>query len=126
MRGRFACHAARGRVTAGMVRVRFFKVQPERLARLRAWMAELAQRHEEVQQTFRQETVRHELAYLIQGSDGPILVYIIEAEDLEQAARAVRENPLPIDLEHRQVMTEVLGDPVSAESLLDMTLDSPN
>ncbi len=109
-----------------MVRVRFFKVQPERLARLRAWMAELAQRHEEVQQTFRQETVRHELAYLIQGSDGPILVYIIEAEDLEQAARAVRENPLPIDLEHRQVMTEVLGDPVSAESLLDMTLDSPN
>jgi hypothetical protein len=45
---------------------------------------------------------------------------------LEQAARAVRENPLPIDLEHRQVMTEVLGDPVSAECLLDMTLDSPN
>jgi hypothetical protein len=66
-----------------------------------------------------------ELAYLIQGSDGPILVYIIEAEDLEQAARAVRENPLPIDLEHRQRMTEVLGDPASAESLLDMTLDSP-
>src|SRR5574341_1774663 len=67
MRGRFACHAARGRGTAGMVRVRFFKVQPERLARLRAWMAELAHRHEKVQQTFRQETVRHELAYLIQG-----------------------------------------------------------
>lgn len=32
-----------------MVRVRFFKVRPEQVGRLRAWMAELAQRHEEVQ-----------------------------------------------------------------------------
>jgi Family of unknown function (DUF6176) len=109
-----------------MVRVRFFKVRPERLGRLRAWMAALAQRDEEVRQTFRQETVRHELAYLIQGPDEPLLVYIIEAEDLEQAARAVQDNPLPIDLEHRQVMAEVLGDPVPAECLLNMTLDSPN
>jgi hypothetical protein len=109
-----------------MVRVRFFKIRPERLGRLRAWMAELAQREDEVRATFRQETVRHELAYLIQGPDGPLLVYLIEADDLEQAARAVRDNPLPIDLEHRQVMAEVLGGPVPAECLLDMTLDSPN
>jgi hypothetical protein len=109
-----------------MVRVRFFKVRPERLARLRAWMAELAQRDQEVRQTLRQETVRHELAYLIQGPDGPVLVYIIEAEDLGQAARAVRENPLPIDREHQRVMAEVLGDPLSAECLLDMTLDPPH
>jgi hypothetical protein len=106
-----------------MVRVRFFRVRPEKLERLRAWMAELAQREDEVQETFRQETVRHELAYLIEGPDGPVLVYIIEAEDLEQAARAVREHPLPIDLEHRQVVTETLGDPFPAECLLDMTLD---
>jgi Family of unknown function (DUF6176) len=97
-----------------MVRVRFFKVRPERLGRLRAWMAELAQRDEEIQETFRQETVRHELAYLIEGPDGPLLAYLIEAEDLELAARAVQDNPLPIDLEHRRVMGEVLGDPVPA------------
>lgn len=116
----------RGSVTALMVRVRFFKVRPEKLDRLRAWMAELAQRDEEVRETFRQETVRHELAYLIEGPEGPIVVYIIEAEDLEQAARAAAQRPLPIDLEHRRAMAEVLSDPVRADCLLDITLDPPN
>src|SRR5215471_12768966 len=105
-----------------MVGVRFFKVQPEKLDRLRAWMAELARRDEEVRETFRQETVRHELAYLIEGPAGPILVYLIEAEDLEQAARTARESHLPIDLEHRRVMAEVLSDPVGADCLLDIAL----
>jgi len=73
-RAGFACQEPRGSVTALMVRVRFFKVRPEKLDRLQAWMAELAQRDEEVQETFRQETVRHELAYLIEGPEGPILV----------------------------------------------------
>ncbi len=86
-------------------------------------MAELLQREAEVQETFRQETVRHELAYLLEGRVGPVLVYIIEAEDLEQPARAVQERPLPIEVDHRRVMTEALAEPVTAECLLDMKLD---
>jgi hypothetical protein len=107
-----------------MVRVRFFEVKPDQLDRLRSWMAELAERAPEVRETFRQETVRHELAYLVEGSERPILVYIIEAEDLDWASRAVEEHPLPIDLEHRQVMTQVLGAAVPAECLFSMTLDA--
>jgi hypothetical protein len=86
-------------------------------------MVELTERAHEVRETFRQETVRHELAYLAEGQAGPILVHIIEADDLDQASRAVEEHPLPIDLEHRQVMTQVLGTPVSAECLFSMTID---
>jgi hypothetical protein len=80
--GRFASQPARGRVTAAMGRFQFFKVRPEQLGRHRVWMADLAPRDEEVQATFRQETVWRELAYLIQGPEGPALVYLIEAADL--------------------------------------------
>jgi hypothetical protein len=107
-----------------VVRVRLFRVRPEKVDRLRSWMNELSQRADEVRETFRQETVRHELAYLIEGREDPILVYVIEAEDLDRAALAVEERPLPIDLEHRRVMAEVLADPVAAEPLFDMALES--
>lgn len=101
-----------------MLRLAFSRVQPDKVDRLRAWMKELAQREEEVMETFRQETVRHEVAYLLTTSDGPLLVYAIEAESLAQA------RPLPIDLEHRQVMREAFAGVVAAECLLEMSVDS--
>jgi hypothetical protein len=72
-----------------VLRVRFLKVKPDRVERLRAWMDELARRHDEVVVTFAQETVRHEAAWLLETSAGPILVYAIEADDLDEAQRAV-------------------------------------
>lgn len=102
-----------------MLRVRFFRVHPDGVERLRSWMAELSERRDEVLQTFASETVRHEAAYLIEGADGSVLVYIVEAEDLEHAARAVEESPFPIDLEHRAVMREVLLEEIDAETLFD-------
>ena len=104
------------------MRLAFSRVRPEKVDRLRSWMAELAQREEEVRETFRQETVRHEVAYLVESGDGPLLVYAIEAADLAEAARAVETHPLPIDHEHRQVMREVFDGAVPAECLLDMSL----
>jgi hypothetical protein len=106
-------------VGGALLRVRFFKVKPDKVERLRAWMDELSRRRDEVLETFAQETVRHEAAWLLETAEGPILVYAIEAEDLEQARRAVEEHPQPIDLEHLAVMEEVLGAPYPAEQLLD-------
>jgi uncharacterized ferredoxin-like protein len=102
-----------------VLRVRFFRVRPEQLERLRSWMAELSERRDEVLQTFQSETVRHEAAYLLEGNRGPVLVYIVEAEDLERAARAVEESPFPIDLEHRAVLREVLLEELPVETLFD-------
>jgi Family of unknown function (DUF6176) len=103
-----------------MVRVRCFRVRPEKVGRLREWMDELSRRRDEVLETFAKETVRHEVGYLFETTDGPILLYVVEAEDLQQAARAVEENPLPIDLEHRNVMREVLGEPIPLDPILDL------
>jgi hypothetical protein len=102
-----------------VLRVRFFRVRPDKIDRLRAWMEELSQRREEVLETFAHETVCHEAAWLMETVEGTILVYAIEAEDLDQAQRAVEENPLPIDLEHRAVMDEVIEVPIELEQLLD-------
>jgi hypothetical protein len=100
-----------------LLQIRFFRVRY--VDRLRAWMRELHERRDEVLETFEQETVRHEAVYFLETSDGPICVYAIEARDLDQATRAVEENPLPIDLDHRAAMSEALGEEIPAEMVLD-------
>lgn len=83
-------------------------------------MREVNDRLVEVRETFVQETVEREMAFLLEGRDGPVLVYVIEAEDMEQCQRVVRERPFPIDLEHREVMMSVLEGPAQVETLLDV------
>ena len=51
------------------------------------------------------------------------LLYVVEAEDLEQASEAYQNSTLPIDMEHRQVMKQVLGNSVPLELLYDCTLE---
>jgi hypothetical protein len=82
-------------------------------------MDELHRRRDEVLQTFAQETVRQEAAWLMETVEGTILVYAIEADDLDQAERVAKEHPLRIDLEHRAVMDEVIEVPIELEQLLD-------
>jgi hypothetical protein len=106
-----------------MLEVVFRRVKDEEVERLRAWMAELNRRAEEVRETFRQETVRHEAAYLLRGEEGPILVYAIEAEDPELGHRVAASSSLPIDGEHRRVMRSALAGPADAELLYECRLE---
>src|SRR5262245_7493374 len=95
------------------------KVKAGQENQLRAWMAQLGSRGPEVLATFKQEGVRHEQAYLLQTSDGPILVYAVEAIDHDRAAAAYAQSTLLIDLEHKRIMREVLGDPAPSELLYE-------
>jgi Family of unknown function (DUF6176) len=101
----------------------FHRVKRDQVERLRAWLQEGETRADEIRETFRQETVRHEAAYLLEGRDGPILVYAMEAEDFERAADAFRSSTLPIDLQHREVMRTVLDGPADVEKLYEVALD---
>ena len=83
-------------------------MKPDKVERLESWLFELMSRQDEVRETFIQETVRHEQAFIIRGEDGPLLIYVIEAEDHERGVTAFQSSQLPIDLEHRRVMNEVL------------------
>src|SRR5688572_4943621 len=106
-----------------MLEVAFRRVKEGEVDRLRAWMAGLNRRPEEVRETFRQESVRQERAWLLQGSDAPILVYAVEAEDPELGHLVARTSTLPIDVEHRRLMAEVLEGPADVEPLYECSLE---
>jgi uncharacterized protein DUF6176 len=102
-----------------LLKTAFLRVRPDKVDRLKSWLAELNLRHDEVLETFAQETVRHEVAYLLEGRDGPILVYVMEAQDFDQARRAYQGSNLPIDAEHRRVMMEISEGPAAVETLYE-------
>ncbi|MDQ3810385.1 MAG: DUF6176 family protein [Chloroflexota bacterium] len=98
----------------------FRRVREDQVDRLREWMNELTRRQDEVRQTFANERVRHEQAFLIEAREGPVLVYAIEVEDEEQARKAYESSTLPIDHQHRQVMDTVLAGPAAVDLLYDV------
>jgi len=95
------------------------KVKPEEEHRLRDWMSQLNSRCSEVRETFQQEGVTHEQAYLLNVSGELILVYAMEAPDHARAAAAFAQSTLPIDVEHKRIMSQVLGPAVPSELLFE-------
>lgn len=110
-----------------MLRVAIRQVRPEHVDRLRDWLREVnGPRRSEALATLEDEGCRHEQAYLINGVDGPVIVYVMEVEDVERSTRAAAHSRHPIDAEHRRIMDVALGPPLSAELLLDLALsDGP-
>jgi len=102
-----------------VIKVGVRRVKPGEEEHLRQWMSELNSRRSEVLATFRQEGVRHEQVFLLEVSDGPILIYAMEADDHDKAAAAFAHSTLPIDLEHKRAMSQVLGGPVQCELLYE-------
>jgi hypothetical protein len=106
-----------------MLKVSIHTVKPGQEQKIRDWLSELMTRKDEVRETFKQETVRKEQAYLLPIGDSTALIYIVEADDLEQASKTYKDSTLPIDAEHRSVMQQVLGDCLPAELLYDVALE---
>lgn len=93
-----------------MIHVSIRRVRPGKADRLRAWLRELNARAEDVRATFRDESVREEQAFVVEVDDRTILVYVSEASDLDKARAAFAESQHPIDLEHRRVIEECVGE----------------
>ena len=106
-----------------MLRIVFQKIKPGKEEKLRAWLGELMKRQDEVREAFVQESVRHEKAYIIEGSDGPLLAYAMEVEDPERARQAFETSTLPIDAQHKKIMNETLGKKLEIPPLYDCALD---
>jgi len=106
-----------------MLKVSMRMVRSGEEQRLRDWLSELMRRQDEVRETFEQETVRREQGYLLGINDGTALLYIVEADDLDQASTAYGNSKLPLDAEHRRVMGQTLGDRVPVELLYDVSIE---
>lgn len=108
-----------------MITVSFARIRPGQEARLRAWLAELASRQDEARQSLAQEGTRHEQLYVLPGADGAVLVYVMEAEDVQQAYSAYGASQLPIDVEHRAVLAQVLEAPLEIAPLYECSALPP-
>jgi hypothetical protein len=104
-----------------MLTVSFARIKHDKESRLRQWLEELSERQEEVQRSLAQEGTRQEQMYILPTSDGPVLVYVMEAEDVQHAYSAYGASALPIDEAHRQVLAEVLAEPLHLEPLYSCT-----
>jgi hypothetical protein len=105
-----------------MLRVAIRPIRPEKEGRLRAWLEELNTRADEVRQTFREETVRAEQAFVVAGATGPLLIYVMEAEDFERGSKAFADSRNDIDREHREVMRECLAESSPIVPIYDVSL----
>ena len=108
-----------------LLKVSVSEVKPGSEDRLRSWLRELDSRGEEVRETFEQETVRQEQAYLIDGARGLLLVYVSVAEDHERARSAFEASTLPIDAEHAAVMEAVIARRLDVAPIFDCSASSP-
>jgi hypothetical protein len=104
-----------------MLRVAIRHVNPGRTDELGEWLAETnGPRREEALATLVDEGCTHEQAFLIEGAEGPVVIYIMEVDDIEASQEAARLCEHPIDAEHRRVMKQAVGDPLPSELLLDL------
>jgi hypothetical protein len=104
-----------------MLRVAIRHVNPGRADDLRDWLAAVnGPRRQEALATLVEEGCTHEQAYLIEGKEGPVVIYVMEVADEEASREAARSSRHPIDEDHNRVMEETIGEDVFCELLLDL------
>jgi hypothetical protein len=104
-----------------MLRVAIRSVNPGRADQLREWLAEVnGPRRAEAVATLVNEGCTHEQAFLIEGVDGPVVVYVMEVDHIDASEESARSSWHPIDADHKRVMEQALGDPIASELLLDL------
>jgi len=106
-----------------MLTVSFARIKPDKETRLREWLAELGARREEVRRSLSQEGTRQEQMYILPTPGAPVLVYVMEADDVQRAYSVYGASTLPIDESHRAVLAEVLAEQLHLEPLYDCSRD---
>lgn len=97
------------------------KVKSEELELFREWMGQLnGARRDEALATLADEGCSHEMAVLIEGPEGPLVIYAMEVESIEKSRAAADNSTHPIDKEHRAVMERALAERPTFEILLDL------
>jgi hypothetical protein len=102
-----------------MLYTRLYRVKPDHVDRLRAWMRDVAGREEEARQSYAQEGTTHVQAQLLLCGPDPVLVFIAEVGDERKARAANVASELAIDREHREIMHEVVEGRAEAEVIYE-------
>jgi hypothetical protein len=97
----------------------FARVREEDLPRLRSWLASLAERREELRESYQRQGTRHELFFLVRTERAPLLVLISEIRDLEEGTASFLRSNLPIDVEFKSLVQEISRFDEGVELLYD-------
>ncbi len=90
-----------------MLNAVFARVEEDDIPRLRAWLASLSDREDELRESYRRQGTRHELFFLVRTAQAPLLVLISEVRNLERAAASFLRSNLPLDLEFKSLVQEI-------------------
>lgn len=97
------------------------RIRPDQRDRVAAWLREVdGPRRAEALESLAAECVTHETAMLIDTSDGPVIVYAMETDDLAHSQSVTDHSPRPIDAEHRAIMRAADDGAPSAEVVVDL------
>jgi hypothetical protein len=102
-----------------MLNATFARVREEDLPRLRAWLAELPARREELAESYRREGTRHEVFFAIRTRPDPIVVLITEVQDLHHAVVSFLGSHQPLDLEFKSLVQDIATHESDVELLFD-------
>ncbi len=100
----------------------FLRVQESALPRLREWLRGLAQRRDELRESYAAEGTRHERFFLLRDAEGPVLLLVGELEDGERGRESFLRSRRPLAVEFKRLIQEIgAGDP-QPECLYDSAL----
>ena len=102
-----------------MIHVSYIAIREDAVERVRGWLDSLSAREAELTELARAQTVSHEIAHLIDGQDGPVLVYAIEVSDLDAARSAMSDETHQLAAEWQRVISECSDGHPSHETLLE-------
>ncbi|MRG58966.1 hypothetical protein GE115_03655 [Agromyces sp. CFH 90414] len=100
------------------------RIRSDQRDRVVGWLREIdGPRRPEALESLAAEGVDHEAAMIIDTSDGPVIVYAMQTDDLAGSRDVADAPPWIVDAEHRAVMLAVGDGPAPAEVVLDLRAD---
>jgi len=97
------------------------RIKPENRVEVEDWLARVgSELHSQAVDTLIAEGVTHETAVLIDTSDGPVIVYAMETDDIDRARAVGAASASPIDHEHHRVMRAADAGAVPHRVVLDV------
>ena len=108
-----------------MLNATIARVREDELPKLRAWLASLGERRDELGESYRRQGTRHELFFLVRARGQPLLVLISELDDVEQASSAFLRSDFPLDVEFKTLFQQVSPELADVELLYDSSAYVP-
>ncbi len=105
-----------------MIHLSVRRLKPEMRESVERWLAEVSgPLRSEAIETLRAEGVTHETALILDTSDGPVIVYAMETDDIDQARAVGAASTRPIDQRHHEVMRAADDGPAPHHLVLNVS-----